>query len=486
VLPEEGAEVELILDRGIRAHSTGAPASGPILKVPNLPDDSWTADELEELAKQTQQVSQNAYLINQVSNSQPTYVTPTRPSMHTTIGSLIAEQRLLVWMRKLDGSGSFVPMSHGQYQTMRNIHLDELNEFVKQTSDWYMGDRSIATRPKSAAFSIIIPELDTPPEKETPETMLEQLLRLYTMFMVTGATSPMPHFVGPPGSGKSTVFKTLADMLGVRLFTVNVSRISPLELEGVQMPSEDRTKLDLLHNPMWTQLKDGDIVLLDEFLRGFPEVYNGLLDILTAREVAGLRLPKVFIAGASNSVVTYDGALEDRLLHIKVPDPRKGTAERGRLAWMIIDQLGLDPRIKGSTEMDELFEKEILPMFEVLDAFDGKGHKVGSTNTSIEGTSVRKLIGQAELRHVLSPALKALIEANNHMASAPGKGQYMFLLSGDKVPAGYESTARALGSAVDKLTPVQRRNRELNLQLIEMQKQKASAKTREDDDDGPF
>ena len=113
--------------------------------------------------------------------------------------------------------------------------------------------------------------------------MFEQLLKLYYTYMITGVTSPMPHFVGPPGSGKSTVFKQLADMLGVNLHIVNVSRISPLGLEGLELPDSDRNALTLLISEMWTKAKEGDIYLFDEFLRGFPEVYNGLLDIFTSR-----------------------------------------------------------------------------------------------------------------------------------------------------------------------------------------------------------
>ena len=115
--------------------------------------------------------------------------------------------------------------------------------------------------------------------------MFEQLLKLYYTYMISGVTSPMPHFVGPPGSGKSTVFKQLADMLGVNLHIVNVSRISPLGLEGLELPDSDRNALTLLISEMWTKAKEGDIYLFDEFLRGFPEVYNGLLDIFTGREV---------------------------------------------------------------------------------------------------------------------------------------------------------------------------------------------------------
>ena len=325
--------------------------------------------------------------------------------------------------------------------------------------------------------------------KDREDTMLEQLLKLYTMSMATGVTSPMPHFVGPPGSGKSTVFKLAAEMLGVNVHTVNVSRISPLELEGVQMPNHDNTQLNLLHATLWTQLKEGDILLLDEFLRGFPEVYNGLLDILTAREVAGMKLPKVFIAGASNSTVAYDKALEDRLLHIPVPDARYGNAEKGRLAWMLIDALGLDPRVKQSSEMDDLLEKEVLPMYAVLDTFKGgkTGAQVGAGGAvSTEGSSLRRLIGQAQLRHVTSGPLLALLEANNVLASQKGKHHYMFLTSGKNVPGGYKGAAIALEGALEQLTPLQRMNRELNLQLIEMEEQKAKATNREGEDDDPF
>lgn len=374
-------------------------------------------------------------------------------------------------------------LTHAHVASLRGDELDQLLYYVLCVTQWVQETQRLGFPEPAHPYVRFVPT-----EKEIEETMLEQLLKLYTMYMATGVTSPMPHFVGPPGSGKSTVFRQLAEMLGVRVFTVNVSRISPLELEGVQMPDKENTQLTLLHNPMWKQLREGDIVLLDEFLRGFPEVYNGLLDILTSREVAGLHLPKVFIAGASNSTVAYDKALEDRLLHIKVPDPRvTRSGERGRLAWMIIDQLGLNPAVKSTTEMDDLFAQEVLPMFEILDSFDGTGMKASAGQVALKGTSVRKLIGQAQLRHVTSRPLKALIEQNNLLSNKPGKHQYVFLLSGDKVPAGYKSAAETLAPALDKLTEIQRINREMNLQLISMQEAKASATTREDTtDDDPF
>lgn len=299
--------------------------------------------------------------------------------------------------------------------------------------------------------------------------MLEQLLKLYTMAMATGVTSPMPHIVGPPGSGKSTMFKQLAELLGVNLHVVNVSRISPLGLEGFEMPSKDNTSLKLLISELWTKAKPGDIYLFDEFLRGFPEVYNGLLDIFTGREVAGFVMPEVFIAGASNSTATYDKALEDRVLHIPVPDPRKRKAEKKRLAGLIVDQLGLMPGMVESYSMESLLDKEVLPTFNMLDGFGGKGPR--NSVASAEGTSVRKLIGQAQLRHVTVGELTDLIEDNNNAAIAEAKFQYVFLLNGKHVPKGYESAAQEIKDS-PKLTAIQRLNLELNLQLIELEKAK--------------
>lgn len=308
--------------------------------------------------------------------------------------------------------------------------------------------------------------------------MLEQLIKLYMTAMATGVTSPMPHFVGPPGSGKSTVFQQLADELGVKLHVVNVSRISPLGLEGLEMPTRDNSSLRLLISELWTKAAEGDIYLFDEFLRGFPEVYNGLLDIFTAREVAGYKLPKVFIAGASNSIATYDGALEDRLLHIPVPDPRKSKATAGFLAEMLVDRIGLHPYMQNSSEMADLMNKEVFPTYEMLDHLKGKA--IRNAGSSLEGTSVRKLIGQAQLRQIQSMPLKELIAANNLVAMTKKTPQYVVLQTGRDAPAGYQSAAEQLVGN-PKLTQLQATNIHINLQLIEMESVKKEEGTTHDD-----
>jgi hypothetical protein len=225
--------------------------------------------------------------------------------------------------------------------------------------------------------------------------------------------------------------------------------------------------LRMLPATFWTQLKEGDILLMDEFLRGFPEVYNGLLDIFTSRRVGAHRLPKVFIIGASNSVVAYDQALEDRLLHLPVPDPRKKPTEKTRLQEIFVQAVGLHPSMVGSLEMNDMLDEEVLPMYSLLDSFKKNGTKVTATTN---GVSLRNLIGQAQLRLIQSPSLAEVLGANNLMAMRMNVPQYVVLPDGKtkSVPPRYHEEAVKLRGN-PKLTEIQALNLEMNLQLIEMQ-----------------
>lgn len=295
--------------------------------------------------------------------------------------------------------------------------------------------------------------------------MLSQILRLYTAARGEKVRTPIVHLFGPPGCGKSTFVEQAAKMLGVNLHQINVSRISPLELEGVQMPTEG--KLELLLATYWNNLKDGDILFLDEFLRGFPEVYNGLLDILTSRTVGGHELPDVFIIAASNSTTAYDPALTDRLLHLYVPDPRTSKAEDMRIRSSIVSALGLLPSMATSMSMDSLMSEHILPMYKMLDA--AKGNNVGSTSSS-QDMSPRNLIGQGQLRECTSGDLYALLESNNAAAMRQGKPQFVRIAYyKNRItpvdPTYVEKMVPLLSS--DKLTPAQRIQAQVNINLIE-------------------
>ena len=297
--------------------------------------------------------------------------------------------------------------------------------------------------------------------------MLQELLKLYAAAMASGVTSPMPHYVGPPGSGKSSVFQQAADLIGCTLHIINVSRINPLDLEGLELPSEKERALELHLSSRWASLRDGDIVLFDEFLRGFPEVYNGLLDIFTSRQVAGHKLPNVFIAGASNTTVTYDSALNDRLLHIPVPDPRKKASLRDALVERFINEVGLYPDFNVRVAALTMFNTEVLDMYNMIDNYLGAGKKRSvAAGGSAEGTSLRNLAGQVRLRHLVTPTLKEVVETSNTRAMTDKHYQYVIICDPAHAPKGYVEKAEQILDS-PQLTELQRQNILLNLQLIQ-------------------
>lgn len=294
--------------------------------------------------------------------------------------------------------------------------------------------------------------------------MLEKLLHLYTTAMTHDVRSPMPHLVGPPGTGKSTIVQQAADLLGVHLHIINVNRLSPLEIEGLQMPVDNNTRIHMIPAVFWSRLAEGDIVLFDEYLRGFPEVQDALLDVLTSRRVGAFQLPKVFFVGASNSVIAYDKALEDRLLNIPVQDLRSSAKFLKAAKTRFIEEAGLHPDLISSYELRELFDQEVLPTYAMLDAFkDNKTMAVAD----LKGSSVRNLVGQVKLRYSTNPWLTELVRSNNRLVINKQQLQYLVLMHEEAIDPRLPTQLRKL-EKVEGLTPYQRKNLDLNLQLIEL------------------
>lgn len=299
--------------------------------------------------------------------------------------------------------------------------------------------------------------------------MLEKLLHLYTTAMTHEVRSPMPHLVGPPGTGKSTIVQQAADLLGVHLHIINVNRLSPLEIEGLQMPVDNNTRIHMIPAVFWSRLNEGDIVLFDEYLRGFPEVQDALLDVLTSRRVGAFELPKVFFVGASNSVIAYDKALEDRLLNIPVQDLRSGTRALEAAKLRFIEEAGLHPDMATSYELTEVFNNEVLPTYAMLDAF--KNRKTMAV-ADLGGMSVRNLIGQIKLRYSTSSWLTELMRGNNRVALNKQQLQYLMLMHGETIDPRIPTKLKQLLKVKQGLTPLQQKNLDLNLQLVELAESK--------------
>ena len=298
-------------------------------------------------------------------------------------------------------------------------------------------------------------------------TLFQDVLSMYMQHKITGVSSPLPHLVGPPGTGKSTVVREVAELLGVKLHTINVSRLSPLDLEGVQVPDHQNGKLQLFTAAWWTRLNEGDIILLDEFLRGFPEVYNGLLDIITSREVGGFELPNVFIIAASNSVVTYDDALEDRLIHVPVPDARAANG-MSPLQERLVNELGLHPGMLDKTSsLRTLILDVVLPPYEMLDRFKGGSSNIQQVGArATPGASVRNLIGQVRLRRIETPSLRRVLIDNNALAVADKKYEHIIIADNIRCPEYEVEMDRIRDEILSDYTEVQQRNFEQNAAVL--------------------
>ena len=129
--------------------------------------------------------------------------------------------------------------------------------------------------------------------------------------------------------------------------------------------------------------------------------------------------------------------------------------------------------------MERMLDHEVLPTYELLDAL--KQNKTMGT-ASIKGVSLRNLIGQAKLRHIMSPYLQEVIDMNNRRAIQEGKFQYVFLTSGKAVDARYTAAMPQLLKS-SKLTEGQRLNLTLNLQLIQLEEAKQQGKETVTDED---
>src|SRR5699024_9771369 len=113
-----------------------------------------------------------------------------------------------------------------------------------------------------------------------------------------------------------------------------------------------------------------------------------------------------------------------------------------------------------------LIQHEVLPMFNMLDHFDGTAH---SAALPCEGTSLRNLIGQVKLRHCKTYRLRDVITANNNLCIRSGRLQYL-IYEGKRYDRMHfdgliEQSSEILSRS---LSPIERANVTLNLQLIEM------------------
>lgn len=111
----------------------------------------------------------------------------------------------------------------------------------------------------------------------------------------------IPLFIGNPGLGKSVIIHEFAKEKGVEVVEMIGSTLMPHEISGICIPNQETKMMSYFDYDRLLNMKDGDILFLDELLNTNPMVLNAFLTLLTTRRmISGKKLPDVMIVAAAN------------------------------------------------------------------------------------------------------------------------------------------------------------------------------------------
>ena len=145
----------------------------------------------------------------------------------------------------------------------------------------------------------------------------------YSLSMNVPDQAFCPMLISPPGIGKTSFVKQLADKHGVKVFNLILSQANPSEVAGMVMPDPSGAHRTIIYDPQWAaELQDGDILFLDEVLKAPQATLNSCLTMIQERRLAsGTLLPKVAIISAANytpQARTYAPELKQRFQAIEI------------------------------------------------------------------------------------------------------------------------------------------------------------------------
>lgn len=130
---------------------------------------------------------------------------------------------------------------------------------------------------------------------------------------------------GPPGIGKSALFRSVCDELGVTLIDVRLAQREPVDLRGIPVPDGDQVRW-LVSSEWPRDPQSRGIILFDELSSADRAVQVAAYELLLDRRLGDTyQVPDGwYLCGAGNRagdasvVTTMSAALANRFLHIEM------------------------------------------------------------------------------------------------------------------------------------------------------------------------
>lgn len=111
----------------------------------------------------------------------------------------------------------------------------------------------------------------------------------------------VPLILTNPGYGKSQVIQEFAKEKGVNMYTMILSQLMPGDVAGITMPDIASRKMIICDSELLLNLKDGDILFIDECLTALKQTLDAFLNLLQDRSLpSGKKLADILIIAASN------------------------------------------------------------------------------------------------------------------------------------------------------------------------------------------
>ena len=115
----------------------------------------------------------------------------------------------------------------------------------------------------------------------------------------------VPCLLGAPGIGKTEGIETFAKEHGRNVVHIIASQILPTEVSGMTMPNQETHSMDVFDHSRLSHMRDGDILFLDELLKGQQQVLSACLTLVQERRLmSGTHLPDVIIVAAANPLAS--------------------------------------------------------------------------------------------------------------------------------------------------------------------------------------